>query len=162
MMFDRLRFSIILTILAVSGCHYQRDCSSPLRRTIWVDPQLLPTAKRAALEWYDKTDGWEIIDVKSPIPRQKPIPGDTHVTFKEIPTLSSDAAGIYYQHNNTIFIEPAYKNDVDVMMHELGHALGLPHLGPPGTTMHPNIIGTKIDPQTCKHICCKPKNNHNR
>lgn len=148
----------IVMFLSTLACHtYRRDCSSPLRRTAWVEPQLVQMAEKAALEWYDKTDGWEIIDIKSPIPRDRPLPGDIHILLKEIIGQPPSTAGVYFSHNSTIFIEPAYKNDINVMMHELGHAMGSPHLGPPGTIMHPNVIGNILDKESCKHMCCKPK-----
>lgn len=149
---------VICTLTSTFACTaYRRDCTSPLHRTVWVEPGLEKTAKKAALEWYDRTDGWEIIDVKSPITREKPIPGDINIKLRYSRENPLEIAGAYFSHSNTIFIEYPYKDDVSVMMHELGHAMGSPHLGPPGTVMHPNVISTIIDPMTCKHVCCKPK-----
>jgi hypothetical protein len=147
------RFVAITAILLASGCQYRRDCSSPVRRTMHVDPELVDTAKVAANEWRKMTGGGETINILTPIFREIPIAGETNVRFGPTPPGTS---GIYYPHHRTAFIHPQYRLNIDVMMHELGHAMTVPHHGGPDTIMHPSIIGLNHDPATCNHLCCLP------
>jgi hypothetical protein len=86
------------------------------------------------------------------ISQKSPMAGETAVRIGPTPP---GTAGIYYPTIRTAIINPEFRWDADVVMHELGHAMGVPHLGHPGSIMHPYSIGWKHDPRTCNHLCCR-------
>ena len=81
------------------------------------------------------------------------------MTIEQIDLISRSipVAGLYYPNKRTIHIQKNFSNDVDVIMHELGHMMGIPHIGKPGTVMHAERIGMEHDSAVCQHICCLPK-----
>lgn len=140
----------LVTISTALACSYKKDCNSPIYRTVRVEPKLEEITHLAAHGWYNRTRGGEILHVLTS--QQSPIAGEISVRLGSTPP---GIAGIYYPAMRTAIINPDFRWDADVVMHELGHAMGVPHVGDPGSIMHPNAIGWKHDVRVCDHLCCR-------
>lgn len=134
----------------VGGCSYRRDCSFPIVRIVYVEKGLIQTTQLAAREWKFRTNGGEILEIVPGIV-DSPLPGEASL---KIGSTLPDASGLYYPYARTAIVDQIHVNDLSIVMHELGHIMGAPHIGAKDTIMFPTP-GLLYDKKVCLHLCCR-------
>lgn len=161
-----LIFTIILlvafSITATPFIRHHVAHNLPVHKTLYLDRTMIDEEffhfVEAAIEWNDATDGQVIFDVKR-LPQKNINPLDAIIIMDVTPDFpdiilmdnigSYDTLGVFGNEHGLANIIMVVERIEDaqytpVVMHELGHSLGLEHIQGAdgiGTLMFPNIEG---------------------
>lgn len=164
-----LLFSFSLIATNISDVYVSRAPANPIKKSLYVDGRFarweIESIHNAAEQWTYETGGLVEFEFVSSMK----IEPDTVIIFKknheeeEVQSvdieIKGNSLGYYSKNTNIIAVvyDRIYSIDLyeEVVMHELGHALGLGHNSIPGTLMYPDTSYgiTTIGPLDVHRFC---------